>query len=506
MNKIKIFKYFFILSLLLFPVFFININYLVNFAHDDSFYYLKIADNFSKGNYFTFDGVNKTNGFHPLWLVILSFIFFIFNKIFNTNPELLFRITFFIHLLISLLSVFVLYKINQRLKLNNIIIFLAQVFLLSGFVFIRDVGMETILTCFLFILLFYIKVDELDSGKLLWKYKIVIYSLLILTRNDYIFPIVLFTLIGDFLSSDKKYLINYIYIFFLIILINLLIVLFNYFYFGNSQIISAKILNGFPNVNLISNIQNLISPYQFLNQLFKLIIFIGGLIVFVIYYFRNNKTNRIFIFMFFALIGSFFYIFIHLMFNVNGLREWYMSFPIFVLITSLSLLFRKLNKKFLIFFASLSLCFFIIIFYQTRIKVLKYNNFLEFAELLKNNILSEEKVFSFDWMGIIGFFSERKVICGDGFVNSFEYLTYLRENKLNNYFNKYKINYYLTYFLNKEIKETEWIYDKRNTIAFNVDSLVFHKNKIILTYPYIYKHSGNNTYGKWYLFKMNNSK
>jgi len=34
---------------------------------DDSCYYLEIAKNISNGNFFTFDGVNKTNGFHPVW-------------------------------------------------------------------------------------------------------------------------------------------------------------------------------------------------------------------------------------------------------------------------------------------------------------------------------------------------------------------------------------------------------------------------------------------------------
>ncbi|MFP6638750.1 MAG: hypothetical protein VCC04_00795, partial [Myxococcota bacterium] len=33
----------------------------------DSFYYLAIADQSSVAGYYTFDGLNPTNGFHPLW-------------------------------------------------------------------------------------------------------------------------------------------------------------------------------------------------------------------------------------------------------------------------------------------------------------------------------------------------------------------------------------------------------------------------------------------------------
>ena len=38
---------------------------------DDSFYYNKIALNFANGLFSTFDGVNRTNGYHPLWLAML---------------------------------------------------------------------------------------------------------------------------------------------------------------------------------------------------------------------------------------------------------------------------------------------------------------------------------------------------------------------------------------------------------------------------------------------------
>jgi hypothetical protein len=38
---------------------------------DDAFYYLQIARHVAHGDGFTFDGVHRTNGFHPLWLLTL---------------------------------------------------------------------------------------------------------------------------------------------------------------------------------------------------------------------------------------------------------------------------------------------------------------------------------------------------------------------------------------------------------------------------------------------------
>jgi hypothetical protein len=39
---------------------------------DDAFYYFKVADNLTKGHGSSFDGLVPTNGYHPLWLLLLT--------------------------------------------------------------------------------------------------------------------------------------------------------------------------------------------------------------------------------------------------------------------------------------------------------------------------------------------------------------------------------------------------------------------------------------------------
>ncbi|MFO7585884.1 MAG: hypothetical protein R6W69_14245 [Anaerolineales bacterium] len=39
------------------------------FTRDDAYYYFKVAQNISEGHGSTLDGINPTNGYHPLWLV-----------------------------------------------------------------------------------------------------------------------------------------------------------------------------------------------------------------------------------------------------------------------------------------------------------------------------------------------------------------------------------------------------------------------------------------------------
>ncbi|HSG45546.1 MAG TPA: hypothetical protein VLA72_20560, partial [Anaerolineales bacterium] len=45
------------------------------FTRDDAYYYFKVAQNISEGYGSTFDGINPTNGYHPLWLWICVPIF-----------------------------------------------------------------------------------------------------------------------------------------------------------------------------------------------------------------------------------------------------------------------------------------------------------------------------------------------------------------------------------------------------------------------------------------------
>lgn len=40
------------------------------FTRDDAYYYFKVAQNITEGHGITFDGVNPTNGYHPLWMLV----------------------------------------------------------------------------------------------------------------------------------------------------------------------------------------------------------------------------------------------------------------------------------------------------------------------------------------------------------------------------------------------------------------------------------------------------
>ncbi len=47
------------------------------FIRDDAYYYFKVAQNITEGLGSTFDGINQTNGYHPLWMIICIPIFYL---------------------------------------------------------------------------------------------------------------------------------------------------------------------------------------------------------------------------------------------------------------------------------------------------------------------------------------------------------------------------------------------------------------------------------------------
>lgn len=77
--------FYFVGFIVLLP-FVVPFRYLLHFCLDDAYFYFKIANNVALGKGSTFDGLNYTNGYHPLWLIILSGYYYIINLINLASP------------------------------------------------------------------------------------------------------------------------------------------------------------------------------------------------------------------------------------------------------------------------------------------------------------------------------------------------------------------------------------------------------------------------------------
>lgn len=482
-----------------------SLKFLINFAHDDSFYYLKIADNFAKGYGSTFDRVNITNGYHPLWFFVLSIVFYFCKIFFTFNSDSLYRVVFLFHIILCWLSAaFVLktFKVvnpNENNKKTNISFLIFALV----FVFIRDVGMESQFSCFLFSVYLYHKSKSLYENTSSLYFRLILILLLLLSRTDYIYSFIPMIIIFEIVTEKQKFNFSKILIFILSpIILTLLFRLYNLVIFGNSNIISSTIVSSFPDLSLINNLVNFLKPEIFLNQFVRSLIIILPLIIVSWYVFKKRiKLNSIEKYLLGISCGSIIFIFIHLFFNRCGIREWYLTFPLFIQGIFYSLIISRFGNLQKYYIAG-SIFLFIFVFYTTRIINSKYDSIYDYAVSLREKIPNEEKIFSFDWMGVIGFFSEKKFICGDGFVNSFEYLDYINKGKFLEYIHANKVRYYSTY-TNEPIDIRKSFYtDFDRMKIFNVSGLKFPTNRIILVQKYSYKHSAKKYDGYFYLVEF----
>ncbi len=57
------------------------VNLIFGDVADDAFYYFQIAYHLSEGRFSTFDGgVTRTNGYHPFWLLMITPLYWFFDK------------------------------------------------------------------------------------------------------------------------------------------------------------------------------------------------------------------------------------------------------------------------------------------------------------------------------------------------------------------------------------------------------------------------------------------
>lgn len=130
----------------LFPIYFDHTILLSSFT-DDFFYYLKIAENIAIGEGSTFNGIVDTNGYHPLWLIILTIVVKIS---FYTNIDVLIFVKATISLIIFL-SFYLFYKFAHLYLTNT---FWRITFVIVAYFWYARLafnGMENIITIPLFI-------------------------------------------------------------------------------------------------------------------------------------------------------------------------------------------------------------------------------------------------------------------------------------------------------------------------------------------------------------------
>lgn len=129
------------------------------FTRDDAYYYFKVAQNISEGHGSTFDGINRTNGYHPLWMLVCVPIF----ALARFDLILPLRILLLVMSGLSVATAILLYRLIGRIFMPAIgaLVALFWVFHRDVLLVLYQNGLESGIAAFFIVLLAY-KLYELE--------------------------------------------------------------------------------------------------------------------------------------------------------------------------------------------------------------------------------------------------------------------------------------------------------------------------------------------------------
>jgi hypothetical protein len=131
------------------------------FTRDDAYYYFKVAQNISEGHGSTFDGINRTNGYHPLWMLVCIPIF----TLARFDLILPLRILLLVMSGLSVATAILLYRLIGRIFMPAIgaIAALFWVFSYDVLAILYQQGLESGIAAFFILLLVY-KLYEFETS------------------------------------------------------------------------------------------------------------------------------------------------------------------------------------------------------------------------------------------------------------------------------------------------------------------------------------------------------
>jgi len=175
-------------------------NYLITeWFTDDSYYYLQAAYNFKHYKFFTFDGINITYGFQPLWMILCTII----SILSSSKSSFFYEIIIFASIIYTVTGI-LLFKFSSMLWKNQIKYIPSLIWLFNGdLIQIFTSGKENVLAVMLIVIILIIwgeKNNTIIIRDIIWLG--ILSGLLILTRvNTIIFlPIILWLI----LTSIRK--------------------------------------------------------------------------------------------------------------------------------------------------------------------------------------------------------------------------------------------------------------------------------------------------------------
>ncbi|MBI5376456.1 MAG: hypothetical protein HZA77_13565 [Candidatus Schekmanbacteria bacterium] len=265
---------------------------------DDSFYTLKIANNVADGIGLSVDGIHPTNGVQPLYLMILTPIFYFFGN----NPFTPITIAISITSIFNLFAGYFIYRI-----VNCVVGFRPAIFSLFLWCFSMTVinmgmnGLETSISCFFFVLCAFYYLQNIRDNPQTSSKKLLVLGILLgilgLARVDGMFLAIAIFL--DFIFLKKRKRIIDLLPYFIAGLMITPWLLFNFIRMGDIVPISSQaarlisLLNGIRPYFSVPTAPPVFFPIESPPVQFYLIHILGSLTIFKMYAFFIYPINYI---------------------------------------------------------------------------------------------------------------------------------------------------------------------------------------------------------------------
>ncbi len=427
--------------------------YLFYLVYDDAYYYFAIARNFASRGMLSADGITLTNGFHPLWLFTITPIYFFFAE----HPWLSIHFALSFCALLDMAAAFLLYKILDKLGRPKIGFWVAAFYLIHPYVLQYTMsGLETALNSFLLALLVYASLsatwERLSNG---WFGLGTVCGLALLARTDNLFAVG--ALLGYLLWRDRR-VGPLAKTAFLAILIAAPWLGYNLASFGTVVQTSGKTFPWLAHQQYLKEYGTYFTwrllPYALKSGFYSfalyayhygnwiLTLLVGGILAFRLA-FKPKGQPDVYRPLLWTLAGACLFLFVHLCIRWS-MRPWYAQSAFVLTLPAVALACERLNR-YVAAVGVLSVLYFagLVVWspgFFHRIERLKV-----MLEIINRDLPAGDRVGAFN-SGYLQYFTDKKVINLDGFVNN-EVLSHYQKEKGLQYFRKMDIKWLIDYTL-----------------------------------------------------------
>ncbi|MBU3630098.1 hypothetical protein [Polynucleobacter sp. AP-Melu-500A-A1] len=471
---------------------------LLNLFHDDSFFYMVIARNHADGLGYSFDGLNQTNGFHLLWLWLLSVV----GSVIALTGEQGIRIVVMLQNLLSIGAALIYVRLLAHAQVKTlflILFYFAYLFLCT----FADIGQESALFGFLFAVLINTVIPILSPvsvtsrsanqslvvslpSRMRFILVGVVSALIVLSRLDAFFILGGVALALWILGQKKM-----AYILVVGVALGIAATMsFNYTHFGHIYSVSSWLKSGFD----LEKLRQIFIPGLCLRVLVVLGLLLAALLNYRSITQLKGEISLLprslilakfetlpwpFILTLSALLAYSAY-FLVLFLEVSALGSWYfnqaLGFALFLYALSTVRLSppnldssttsngqNASQSALSSVWASTPLCGALVL--GALLWIFKFgwahssDPTKEMGQWLAANTPADAVIFQRDGAGAVSYFASRHIINGDGLVNNMPYQAMLRSGKLCLYLQEQKVQYLVTnVFINQAGLIEDFIY------------------------------------------------